>query len=721
MVNVRSVLVCSAALASSLGAAGWKYPPAATQDVVETYPGGATVADPYRWMEELDAPETQAWVQQQNELTFGFLEQLPQRETLRQRLTELWNYERFGVPFKQAGQYFYTRNSGLQNQAVLYTASSPTGEPRVLIDPNTLSADGTVALTTAVVSPDGKWIVYGTAGAGSDWNEYRVRNVATGEDLPDVVQWVKFASPSWTKDSRGFFYSRYPVPGVDSGTGKTFSALEHQKLYYHRLGDAQDADQLILEIPAEPKWLVRGTASEDGRYLIVTISRGSSSENLLRFADLGDPTAPNLGAPFVALAESWEAEYEFVGSAGETLYLITNRDAPRKRLIAVDARRPQPEHWRTVVPESAETIESARIVGGRLVVRTMRDATSRLLLVGLDGAGQGEIPLPGLGTVATVSGREDDSELFFNFTSFASPATNYRHDLSTGRTSVLHAPKLAFDPSLYETKQVFYTSRDGTRVPMFITHKKGLRLTGDTPTLLYGYGGFDVSLMPSFSVTNLVWMEQGGIYAVPNLRGGGEYGKEWHEAGTKERKQNVFDDFIAAAEWLFANGYTRPEKLVLSGGSNGGLLVGAVINQRPDLCRVAFPAVGVMDMLRFHRFTIGWAWVSDYGSSETEEGFRYLRAYSPVHNVRAGAKYPAVLVTTADHDDRVHPAHSFKYAAAMQAANPQGESPVMIRIETRAGHGAGKPTSKLIEEAADKLAFATAFLAADEAAPAAAR
>ncbi|HEY0946742.1 MAG TPA: prolyl oligopeptidase family serine peptidase, partial [Opitutaceae bacterium] len=699
MPKVVSFVLCSAALMGPAYAANWDYPVSPRGDVVDDY-AGAKVPDPYRWLEDLDSPQTQAWNQAQNTLTYGFLEKLPQRERLRERLTQLWNYERFGLPFKEGGQYFYTRNSGLQNQSVLYvTPAFDHAQPRILLDPNTLAKDGTVALTAAAVSPDGKWLVYGTSGAGSDWNEYRVRAIATGEDTADHIQWIKFASPAWTKDSKGFFYSRYPAPKVEEGTGKTFSALEHQKLYYHVLGTPQADDRLVLEIPAEPKWFVRGSASEDGRFLVVTIARGSSSENLLRFADLGDPKAPRLDAPITPLVEQWEAEFDFVGSAGDTLYVITNLDAPRKRIVAIDAQAPARTNWRTVVPETTDTIESAGIVGGKLGVKTMRDATSRLLVFALDGKRQGEIGLPGIGSVAGLSGREDETELFFNFTSFTYPSTNFRHDLATGRTTVLHAPKVAFDPAAYETKQVFYTSKDGTRVPMFITHKKGLKPDGDTPTLLYGYGGFDISLTPAFSVFNLVWLEQGGVYAQPNLRGGGEYGKAWHDAGTKERKQNVFDDFIAAAEWLFANRYTRPEKLVLSGGSNGGLLVGAVINQRPDLCRVALPAVGVMDMLRFHKFTIGWAWASDYGSSDTPEGFRYLSAYSPLHTIRADAKYPAVLVTTADHDDRVHPAHSFKYAAAMQAANPQAELPVMIRIETRAGHGAGKPTSKLIEEA----------------------
>ncbi|MBI5381117.1 MAG: S9 family peptidase [Opitutae bacterium] len=696
----------------------WNYPAAARGDVTDDY-HGTKVTDPYRWLEALDAPATRTWVEEQNRLTFGFLEKLPQRAFFQARLTKLWNYARYGLPFKEGGLYFFTKNSGLQNQAALYVQTSLTAEPRLLLDPNTLAADGTVALTTAAVSPDGQWLLYGTAAAGSDWNELRVRNIATGQDTADLIQWVKFSNAAWTRDGKGFFYSRYPMPTTAADTGKTFSALEHQKLYYHRLGSAQSEDRLIAEVPAEPKWFVRGEATEDGRYLLVTLSRGSSAENLLRCVDLGDPLAPKLDAPVVPLVAQWEAEYRLVGNDGSRLLVLTNLDARRRRIIAIDLRTPAKADWKTVVPESDDTIESAGVVGGKIIVKTMHDASSRLLVYSFAGKSLGAVELPGIGTVAAISGKADDAELFFNFTSFTYPTTNFRYDLSVGRRTTVHAPQVAFDPAAYETTQVFFTSKDGTRVPMFLTHRKGLKLDGTAPALLHGYGGFNISLTPAFSVPVLAWLEQGGVYAVPNLRGGGEYGKAWHESGTKERKQNVFDDFIGAAEWLIAHRYTAAQKLVLSGGSNGGLLVGAVLNQRPDLCRVAWPAVGVMDMLRFHKFTVGFAWASDYGSSDDPAGFKYLAAYSPLHTVKAGARYPAVLVTTADHDDRVHPAHSFKYAAAMQAGvfNGDGALPVMIRIETRAGHGAGKPTSKLIEESADKLAFAAHFLGLTPAAP----
>jgi prolyl oligopeptidase len=711
MRNFAFVLASILSTAPAQPAVPAQYPPAPRGDHVDTY-HEIKVADPYRWLEDLDSAATAAWVKAQNELTFGFLESLPQRAVFRDRLTTLWNYPRVGVPRKEGGRYFFSKNTGLQNQAVYYVQESLHAEPRVLIDPNLLAKDGTMALTSARPSSDGKWVGYGIAAAGSDWNEFRVRSVDTGEDTGDVVKWVKFSGFGWTKDNRGFFYSRYPAPEVDAGTGKTFGKLSNQRLYYHRLGTPQSEDRLVHEVANEPQWFVHGTTTEDGRFAVIYISRGSSFENLVRFVDLGDPLAPKIDAPVQSLIEQWDAEYNVIGSDGTVFYVLTNFGAPRKRLVAIDTRTPARIDWTTLIPEGPDVIDSVEIIGGRFVVKTMRDASSRLAVYARDGKPLGTIALPGLGSVATVSGREDENEFFYSFTSFATPTTNFRHDVATNRGDVFQAPDVAFTPGDYETRQIFFTSKDGTRVPMFITHRKGLKLDGTTPTIMHGYGGFDVSQTPAFSVTMLTWMEAGGIYALPNLRGGGEYGRAWHEAGTKERKQNVFDDFIAAAEWLFANGYTSPSKLVLSGGSNGGLLVGAVINQRPEICRVAWPAVGVMDMLRFHKFTIGYAWTSDYGSSDDPAGFKYLSAYSPIHNVKSGAKYPAVLITTADHDDRVHPAHSFKYAATMQAtvAKDLEERPVLIRIETKAGHGAGKPTTKLIDEAADKLAFAAHFV-----------
>lgn len=708
------VLFLLIAASSFAQAPAWQYPSAKRLDHVDEY-HGTKVADPYRWLEDLDSKETAAWVEAQNKLTFGFLEGLPQRAYFRDRLTKLWNYPRVGIPFKEGGRYFFSKNSGLQNQAVFYVQEKLSAEPRVLIDPNTLAKDGTVALASATVSSDGKWVAYNTAAAGSDWNDVRVRSVDTGQDTSDLLKWVKFSGNSWTKDNKGFFYSRYPAPKAAAGSGQTFGELEHQRLYYHKLGTPQEEDRLIYERADQPKWFVRGGTTEDGRFAFISVSRGSAPENQLSFIDLGNPREPRIDGRIVPVVTEWDAEYNVIGNAGPVLFVLTNKDAPRRRVIAIDTNAPDRANWKTLIPEGADTIDSVAVIGGRFVVKSMHDASSRLAIYAFDGKSLGDVKLPGIGTVGAISGREDENEFFYNFVSFTTPATNFRHDVATNRGEVFQAPQVAFNPADYETRQVFYTSKDGTRVPMFISHKKGLKVGPGTPALLYAYGGFDISLTPAFSVVNLAWMEAGGIFAQPNLRGGGEYGKAWHEAGTKERKQNVFDDFIAAAEWLFANGYTSPAKLALSGGSNGGLLVGATINQRPDLCRVGLPAVGVMDMLRFHKFTVGFAWVSDYGSSDEPAGFKYLSAYSPLHTIKAGAKYPAILVTTADHDDRVHPAHSFKYTAAMQekVANTKDSGPVMIRIETRAGHGAGKPTSKLIEEAADKLAFVAHFIGID--------
>jgi len=689
----------------------WPYPAAPRGETVDDY-HGTRIADPYRWLENLDSPETRAWVAAENKLTFGFLGSLPQRSYFHDRLTTLWDFPRVGIPFKEAGRYFFSKNSGLENQARFFVQESLRAEPRVLIDPNTLAADGTVAVTATPVSPDGKWVAYSTAAAGSDWNEIRVRSVDTGADAPDLVQWVKFAEASWTKDSRGFFYSRYPQPPAEKGDSKTFSALENQRIFYHRLGTPQSHDVLIFERPDEPKYFLNGSATENGQYLVLTTARGASPENLLSLVDLGDPAHPDLRAKPTPIVTAWNGEYDVIGNQGPQIFVLTNFQAPRRRVIVFDARHPGAATWKTVVPESVDTIDTVLLVGGRLLVKTMHDASSRLAIFTLDGHRVGDVPLPGLGSIGAITGREDDTEFFYNFTSFTTPATNFRHDIATNRGGIFQAPALRFNPADYETEQIFYTSKDGTRVPMFISHRKGLKIGPDTPTWLYGYGGFDISLTPTFSVTRLVWMEAGGIYAQPNLRGGGEYGKAWHDAGTKERKQNVFDDFIAAAEWLFAHHYTSPAKLLLSGDSNGGLLVGATVNQRPDLCRVAWPGVGVMDMLRYQKFTVGFAWASDYGTSDDPQAFRYLHAYSPLHNVKPGAKYPAILVTTADHDDRVYPAHSFKYTATLQAeaANTPDSGPILIRIETRAGHGAGKPTTKIIDEAADKMAFAAHFL-----------
>ena len=680
------------------------YPTSNATEVVDEV-HGVKIPDPYRWLEDVDSAATKDWVVAQNKVTFDFLAKLPKRDLIKQRLTELQNYPRYSLPSKQGGRYFYSFNTGLQNQSPVFVKDTLGAEGRAIIDPNKMSKDGTVALTTIAASDDGKWLGYGIAKAGSDWNEFRVRNLATGEDTTDVISWVKFSGFSWTKDSSGFFYSRYPEPRREGN--QVFSDLANQKIYFHKLGTPQSADVLVYERPDQPKWGLGGVVTEDGRYLIIPVSEGTDPRNRLYYLDLQDPQKPVVKGEVVRLIDVLEADYTFIGNRGSVLYVQTDLGAPRRKIIAIDLAAPDRANWKTIVPESKDVISSSTIVGGKLVVNYMQDAKSVLSLFALDGAALGNVALPGIGTVAAVSGREDEPEMFFNFTSFTYPTTNFRADLSTGKVELFQAPKVAFDPAIYETKQVFYTSKDGTRVPMFITHKKGIKLDGSHPTLLYAYGGFNISMQPAFSASNLTWLELGGIYAVANLRGGGEYGREWHEAGTKLKKQNVFDDFIAAGDYLVAQKYTSHDKLVISGGSNGGLLIGAVVNQRPDLAQVAFPAVGVMDMTRFQKFTIGWAWASDYGSvDDNAEMAAYLKGYSPVHNVKPGVRYPAVMVTTGDHDDRVHPGHSFKYAAALQAANPQNPLPLLIRIETNAGHGAGKPISKIIDETADKFAFA---------------
>ena len=683
------------------------YPTARTGSQTDTY-HGVVVHDPYRWLEEVDSAETRLWVNAQRDLTTGVLQTLPNRAAIRARLDELTNTPRTGLPVKQGGRYFSTFNPGLQNQPTLRMRASVDAPSTVAIDPNTLSTDGTVALTAWDASPDGRWLAYALSRSGSDWNEYRVRELSTSVDTDDTLRWVKFSRLSWTHDSAGFFYSRYPTP--PETTDPLFRQLENQRIYFHRRGTPQSEDVLVYARPDQPKWGLSGGLTEDGRYLIIRLSEGTDPRNRLHVLDLGNPHRPDLTSPPIPLIDTLEASFAVIGNDGPILYLRTDLDAPRSRIIAIDLRAPERGNWKTLVAETSDTMASATLVGGRLIVEYMRDARSILRRFKPDGTDLGEIALPGIGQVGGLSGREDEPELFFSYSSFTQPSTIFRTDVVTGETSVFETPTLAFDPSAYETRQVFYTSKDGTRIPMFITARRDLPRDRPHPTLLYGYGGFNISLSPSYSTATIAWLEQGGVYAVANLRGGGEYGRAWHAAGTMLRKQNVFDDFIAAGEYLIREGYTSSAKLTLSGRSNGGLLVGAVVNQRPDLARVALPGVGVMDMMRFHRFTIGWAWRSDYGSADdSAEMATYLHGYSPLHTIRQGVAYPAVLVTTGDHDDRVHPGHSFKYAAALQAANPQNLLPLLIRIDAKAGHGAGKPIGKLLDETADTLAFALHF------------
>jgi prolyl oligopeptidase len=672
-----------------------QYPVTATTNQVDVY-HGVRIADPYRWLEDDNSPETKAWVQAQNAITFGWLAQIPERVAIKQRLTQLWNYERYGVPHKQGGRYFFTRNDGLQNQSVLYTQAALEAPPIVLLDPNKLSADGTVALAGYAISDDGHLMAYGLSASGSDWEEWRVRDVRTQQDLPDVVRWVKFSGASWTKDGAGFYYSRYDEPAE---AAKLTKANYFHKLYYHRLGTPQSADRLVYHRPDQKDWGFNGKVTDDGRYLVITSTQGTDPKNRVFVQDLRQP-----GAPVVSLLTDFDADYSFIDNDGPVFWFRTDLNAPRGRIVAIDITRPARDQWRELIPQTGDTLAGANVVGGQFVVSYLHDAHSQVKLFDLAGKFLREVELPGLGSAGGFGGRRKDEETFYSFTSFTVPGVIYRFDLRTGASTVFRQPQVAFDPARFETRQIFYTSKDGTRVPMFITHRKGLALDGRNPTVLYGYGGFGIPLTPAFSVSVLTWLELGGVYAIANLRGGGEYGEEWHQAGTKLKKQNVFDDFIAAAEWLVANKYTAPKKLAIAGGSNGGLLVGAAMTQRPDLIGAALPAVGVMDMLRFHKFTIGWAWASDYGSADNAEEFKALLAYSPLHALKPGTRYPATLITTADHDDRVVPAHSFKFAAALQAAQT-GRAPVLIRIETKAGHGAGKPTAKIIEESADRWAF----------------
>lgn len=689
-------------LMTLLNAETLSYPQTRKDSVSDTY-HGVSVEDPYRWLEDDHSSETRAWVKEQNTVTEKYLSGIPVRGEIHERLKKLWNFERFGLPQRESGKWFYSMNTGLQEQAVLYSAEHLEGDRHVLLDPNELSKDGTVSLSQYEPSEDGKWLAYATSGGGSDWNEIRVRDVGTGRDREDHLKWVKFSGISWAKDGSGFYYSRYPAPQEKAALTQV---NENQKLYFHKIGTPQEEDQLIYERKDQPRWGIGGWVTEDGAYLMIHLSQGTDPKNRIAYRSLAENEET-----ITELLPKGDAEYDFIGNQGSVFYFHTDLDAPKKRVIAIDVNHPEKVHWKEIIPQSEHLLSSVRMSGGRLLCIYMQDASDHLVSYHLDGTERTEIETPGIGSIGGLGGKQSDKEVFYAFTSFTIPTSIYRLEIATGKSTLWKKPGVDFDGGTYETKQVFFKSKDGTRLPMFIVHKKGISLDGSHRTLLYGYGGFQISMRPGFSIPRAVWLERGGIAVTVNLRGGGEYGREWHDAGRKEKKQNVFDDFIAAAETLIAQGYTKPSRLAIQGGSNGGLLVGACMTQRPDLFGAALPAVGVMDMLRFQKFTIGWAWENEYGSSEQANDFPNLLRYSPYHALKSGTRYPATLVTTADHDDRVVPAHSFKFAARLQECQSKDGPPVLIRIDTSAGHGAGTALSKMIQRTADEWAFLEQTLA----------
>ncbi len=667
-----------------------KYPKAKKVDVVDDY-FGVKVADPYRWLEDIDSPETKAWVEAEKKLTEWYFSQIPFRDKIRQRLKELWNYERYSLPRKEGPYYIYSKNDGLQEQSVVYIQKGLDGKPEVLIDPNKFSPDGSVILTGLYFSHDLRYYGYSISRGGSDWREFFVVDFKTRRKLPDHLKWIKFSGMAWYKD--GFFYCRFERPKGH----KLKEANLYQKIYYHKVGTPQSQDVLIYQDPEHPRRGFGVYVTPDEKYLIIDVWEGASSGNRLYYKEL------EKDSEIVKLIDRPDAHFYFVAAADGKFLVHTDWKAPNYRVVEIDLSRPERENWRTVIPETGDKLESVSYVGGKLIAIYLKDANSKVTVYDLSGRKLYDVNLPGIGTVYGFAGKPWDKEVFYVFTSFTHPPTIYRYDIEKNRSYLFKKSRVKFNPDDYVTKQVFYRSKDGTRVPLFIVHKKGLKLDGKRPTLLYGYGGFGISLRPSFRITIIPLLENDGVYAMACLRGGGEYGERWHRAGMRENKQNVFDDFIAAAEYLIKAGYTNPQRLAIYGASNGGLLIGAVVNQRPDLFRVAIAAVGVMDMLRYHKFTIGWAWVDEYGCSDNPEQFKYLIKYSPLHNIREGVEYPAILVTTADHDDRVFPAHSFKYVATLQEKY-KGENPILLRVETKVGHGSVTVT-KTINYYTDLLSF----------------
>ncbi len=671
-----------------------KYPTTKKVEQSDEY-FGTKVSDPYRWLENDRAPETEQWVEEQNKVTFSYLEKIPFREQLKKRLTEIWNYPKYSSPSKKAGMYFFSKNDGLQNQSVLYMQTSLSAEPQVLLDPNKLSNDGTAALASTSISKDGKYLGYGVQRSGSDWTEFYVMEIATRKVLADHIEWAKFSGISWRGD--GFFYSRYDAP---KDKNKAYSVKnEYHKVYYHKVGTPQSTDVLVYEDKDHAQRNHSVYLDDNEEYAFLNISEGTSG-NALWFKKAND-----MNAKFSPLVAGFQDDISVIEVVNGKFYCFTNIGAPNNRVVLIDPNNPDRSAWKEIIPEAKENLQSATIAGGKIFLNYLKDASTKIYIHNLDGSRDGEVALPGICSAGGFGGEMNETELFYTVSSYTLPPTIYRFDVKTKTSTIFRKTEVKLNTDDYVTEQHFFTSKDGARVPMFIIHKKGIALNGKNPTLLYGYGGFQISMTPGFSITNMAWLEQGGIYVVVNLRGGTEYGEAWHEAGTKLKKQNVFNDFIGAAEYLIAKQYTSSAYLAINGGSNGGLLVGAVMTQRPDLMRVAIPEVGVLDMLRYHRFTIGWAWAGDYGrSDDNKEMFEYLYKYSPIHALKNGTAYPATMVMTADHDDRVVPAHSFKFAATLQAAHT-GTNPVLIRIDAKAGHGAGKPTAKVIEAKADFFAF----------------
>ena len=672
------------------------YPPTKTVDVVEDY-HGVKVADPYRWLEDFNSDEVKQWVEAQNKITFEFIRSVPSYEKIKARLTELMNYPKFSVPVKAGTKYFFFKNDGLQNQSALYMREGLKGKDILVIDPNKFSEDGTVALMNLSYSKDGKFLAYGISVSGSDWQEIKIKDVVSGKEYDEVLKWCKFSSIAWLPDNSGFYYNRFPEPGTVPKEDEN----NYNKVYFHKLGTPQSEDKLIYERPDAKELNFYPSITEDGKYLILTVTHGTSPKNRIYYREL------NSDGDFIRLLDEADASYDFIGNKDNIFYFLTDLNAPKYKIIAIDIKNPERKNWKDIIPENKKAVISdARIINNHFVIVYNEDVKHRIEIYSLDGKFVKEIKLPGIGTISGLSGRQNDKEMFFGFTSFLYPLNVYRYDFTTGKLELFFETKLkGFNPNDYEVKQVFYESKDGARIPMYIVHKRNLKLDGNNPALLYGYGGFNISIMPSLSAIRLLWLEIGGVYAVANLRGGSEYGEEWHQAGMLDKKQNVFNDFISAGEWLIKNGYTNSKKLVINGRSNGGLLVAACMVQRPDLYGAVICEVPVIDMLRYHKFTVGRYWIPEYGNAEANpDHFKFLYAYSPLHNVKKGTSYPPILITTADHDDRVVPLHAYKFTATLQAANT-GDTPVLLRVETKAGHGAGKPTSKVIEEQTDIYAF----------------